>query len=831
MPRVKAKVDLTPDVKRVEEGLDSIIHRQPCKHDFNSLYSSTDKIINNDNQAKLFDLLNNKINEEIAKWEKQLKEVTSNSLLSLFSTLYDNFKIYSDIIPKIYSSYDSKSSPENKSRMIIRRIYFKLVISDRSIISSVTKALLKQIDYFRDTPTDTNYSIPKNIVDSFYQFNPDCDENNKILATFKIDFTGGVYAYFNQFFEKRNECDIAKYTSDSFTHLTLEENIISTIFRKVEADLMFKESVCALFDYGDFFDIDKSINVAPLLEKDETDLLDRLNKLTRLYMNGRVEPDINRVEPLIDLLCNYIKNRMLSFRPQFEDGPAKSENKEEGAKEGGDEEKAAPAKKTVAKKTVAKKIIKKKVVAKKEDNEEKEDDEEKENEEKPTTAEPKMRIVKKATPKAGTASAAEKSSKSKIGKDEKITAMKDLIFTALKLYSNFNKIFQDSSDKKKMSNAVEQAWNAKEFRPHYNLVQFIHYSVVNNLENIPDEYKSKFPQICKLFFDFTTDKAVFVPLFMNYQIQRIIKNRESEQDTRALEFEIVKQLKSIGASSNTEDFGKHLEEIYNQVRISIDTTKNFKATIPSDSQVDFIATVLNHNIVEKFATDNAFKIMPFLQDLHNRFVGFYQQNHQNSDLKIIPDISQLQFTFRVPKNKKSANLKVYTINTDAWGGSILMAIYEAKETGLKKADINAITAVKEDLVDAYLKMMYHMKLIAMKDKGASNKMEDIEWVLNKNFFNQQKNITIPTVDVQKDKASDVAAERKQQLITIHIIRVGKGNKDGISKTMLIEEVARACRKYFEPSIEEITTKMDKMAVPGPENYLEIKSDGTVLYKR
>ena len=765
----------------ITTGLNSIIKREHSELVFSELYQAVDKITGGGQEGQLTQMLTQLVVQCYKGWLEELQKQTGNPLITLFSTQVDSLNIYIRIIPKIFSPYDTKISqtkPDLTSRKIIRDNFYNIIYTNSTTMDSVASTMLSSILSFRKR-TDTDYSIVKNLVKLFYDFRdyPQSDRFQLFINSLQEE-TAEFYA---EYYATTYVGKMVEFLDKSQEMLDFEKKMDDYMFEKQEADgirlVAFSSTISSNED--DFF----TGTVPPISQALTNESLEPLKWLLSYYNEFSIET--NR---LIDTLTTFVMNQMLSFKQYFlPPEPAAKDAKK------------APAKKPAAKKASAKKA----------------DAEGGEKKEAPKAAAKKEGEEDKAK------------AKKTVSVPENVKHMEELIHLVNNLAKNFNAVFsQVKGSHDKLEEKIKEAWNCKEFNVATNFVIFIDYHLKNEMKYLDQKDIEQFPQICKEFVARTIDKTPFAIAYENYLLRRIIKQGEKN---KKIEEAIIKEIRKV-----IQEFIKAIDKYYNQVKNSKELLDKFisdRNGPPLDIQ--FNPIILNNSDFQ--LEKEEVKLVPqFLHDYDSQFTSFYVNQHPNTKLTMLADLSIVEFRFAVPPNNKCATQRTYTVSCDVICGSILNTIAQNKVASL--VDIYQAINFKHEEIKGYIKRLCAKErqlIVRIKDPNAKDDKvlkETDKFQLNPKFFYKTVQVQIPPIDKNTEKIKKDTNKNKDIIMKAAGVRILK-QRNIVTRTELENEILQQASQFFKPSIDAIRTIINLLQFDTSETFCEELPDGRLKYIR
>ena len=767
-------------MEQILKGVSSILTRQHSNLVFTDLYSAVDNVVSSGKQADLARNLSNLTEERFKEWNSSLRKQVGNPLISLFSSQYDDFKIYINIIPKMFGHYDSKE-PNRKSISIIEDNFFKIILKDNATIESIISQMLANIQAFR-MGTDNDYSIVQNIIGLFYHFNKFTERS--IFEDFKKQLEEKTQDYYTEIFQTKYAEKMNNYLKICIEKINHEKTILDVILKKDEANGLLKVAFTSLISNNEsvFF----AGQPPPISQSLDSDDLEPLKWLVSYYTYFEIQ-----VDDLIKTCALYTKNKMLEFTPLFAPPEAAKSKAAKKATDG----KKAPAKKAVAKKAVAKSEEAKDAPESNEDAEKKAKED----------AEKKKAIT---TP-------------------DTVKHVEDLIHVVIKLSNAFKYAFPNCNDAIKTLEAnIKKAWNTPEFNIAENFVLFCDYHLRNQMKFLSPKDLEDFPSICKDFVKRTEDKEVFKTAYLSYLLRRIIKqgdkNKKNEED-------IIKEIRKV-----IPEFIKTLDKFYTYVKESKELLESFVQDGGLNGlDIQFNPIMFNQSdfTLEK---DEVKQIPPFLAEIHDRFNKYYSQKHENEYLSLLSDLSVLEFKFSVPPNKTSPSIRNYTLYCDVLCGSILQTIASLKSPTL----INIYQNVqrKQQDIKMYIKRLCSKErqiLLRIKDDDAkSDSLNDTDrFTLNPKFFYKTLHVQIPPPDHNKNKIVEDITRNKSEIMRAACVQILK-QRNIVTRNELETEIITRASQFFKPTLESVKIVINKLLEDdSDEKYIEELEDGRFKYIR
>ncbi|KAH0789922.1 ubiquitin-protein ligase (Cullin) [Histomonas meleagridis] len=234
MPRapIQSHTDSGEDPwKTVSNGISDILACKQSNLSFVKLNNAVSNLISSSTRSnELKNGLEQHLKAHFKMWKEQLSQKAGNMLIFHFSKIFDDFKNYCLVIPKIYMLYDSSQREKDATLNIIRRHFRDVILSDEKLIEETTESIERDIASAR-SHVEVDLKKIFNLLDMYYSFKDDpiC----KIFGNFYGDFINETKKYYDDFFRTKFEgCTFYDYLQQASAQFEHEEFLLATILDK-----------------------------------------------------------------------------------------------------------------------------------------------------------------------------------------------------------------------------------------------------------------------------------------------------------------------------------------------------------------------------------------------------------------------------------------------------------------------------------------------------------------------------------------------------------------------------------------------------------------------
>ena len=234
MPRQPIPKPSTDEaLKKISEGIDDIINRKQSQLKLAELHDAVSSLLKSKEEKKLITVLRNLLQGQFKKWSFELSHIADDPLIMRFSSIYDDFQNYCNIIPKFYSLYDRRNerTEENETYMVISKLFYENILSDKKLILDTTTGILKDLLKAR-SGADIDLRKIHNLINMYYHFSVEAFHATKIFEDFFWHLADGTQKYYSEFFKSKFEGNsFTTYLQLASEQFAEEEKILKEIFK------------------------------------------------------------------------------------------------------------------------------------------------------------------------------------------------------------------------------------------------------------------------------------------------------------------------------------------------------------------------------------------------------------------------------------------------------------------------------------------------------------------------------------------------------------------------------------------------------------------------
>ena len=319
------------------------------------------------------------------------------------------------------------------------------------------------------------------------------------------------------------------------------------------------------------------------------------------------------------------------------------------------------------------------------------------------------------------------------------------------------------------------------------LSDFINKFIIEELSSCnPEQIEEKCKDIINKYQSLD-DKISFNVAYENAFHQRLPLMNE-----KCIEFEekIISQIRQIQSS-----FMMHFEDIKECIHASKHFSEEFKQT-SNNTGINFDPLIIPKHVCPVHTTTNELVNSPLFDECE-QFKQFCKSK-KNNEYEINNQLSICELTLKFPNSKE------YTINSNFYTSSILLALSEKK---LKFFEIVQLLNSDKKNISLLIKQLNKLKII--KRLGESNILKDNDVLyLNPNFTSSNDVIQITPI-VPKPRIDLVAKFEKEEAIKLCIIRqIKRHNK--IERNQLFHEVEQILSNSFNIDQDQINNELNKL---------------------
>ena len=377
-----------------------------------------------------------------------------------------------------------------------------------------------------------------------------------------------------------------------------------------------------------------------------------------------------------------------------------------------------------------------------------------------------------------------------------------------------------------LEGAIKTAWNNEKFDIVNNFCAYIDQQIKGEFKSFSPEDRQRFPAVVAQFYSRLDDRKTFASMYEAMMIRRFIKMQDKLPDLERPIINAVRRVKAPDFASRFNTYDKKIKESH-ELESKFKEEQQRSGT---KTKIGFSPLVFDHRDFP-LGKNEAHNIPQECFTVHKLFVSSYQQQHPNTKLMLLSDVSVVESKLVVPKNAKSRIDRPYTVSCDLLCASIIDAIATGPKTMREICDVVSDRA----LVGKYLVRLCHNSCPILKRIAKSNKLTDDDvFELNAGFFSQGSRVVVPPIFSEKkaDKKHvkqhvdmDKASSIKAACVRFLKMRVR------VDQTTLENDVTDYLMQYFRADPAVIRSQLVSLE---NEDYLERTTDGgraVLIYKQ
>lgn len=217
----------------IQAGINDILQRKQSQLKLTNLYEAVGNLVNA-NSDILRTGLQNILTEHFKKWREELSLIAGNPLIARFSVVYDDYRTYCSIIPKIYSLYDRRNNKtqDNETLNLIQSLFQTLVLrnSTDTLMKGTTDGIRNEIRIAR-SQNNADLKNISNLIKMYYEFRKKLNIFDAFFEAFETDTINFYDAFFKAKYEGSSFPNYLQTASEQFAR---EESIMKEIFQKDE---------------------------------------------------------------------------------------------------------------------------------------------------------------------------------------------------------------------------------------------------------------------------------------------------------------------------------------------------------------------------------------------------------------------------------------------------------------------------------------------------------------------------------------------------------------------------------------------------------------------
>lgn len=305
-------------------------------------------------------------------------------------------------------------------------------------------------------------------------------------------------------------------------------------------------------------------------------------------------------------------------------------------------------------------------------------------------------------------------------------------------------------------------------------------------------------------FKYVEDKDVFQKFYSKMLAKRLVNGTSASSDA---ETSMISKLKEACGFEYTNK----LQRMFQDIGVSKDLQESFKESLqqtsdPNDLSIDFCIIVLGTGFWPLQPPSTPFNIPNELINIYEKFQSFYQKKHNGRKLNWLFQLCKGELKVNYLQNTKIA----YTFQVSTYQMGILLAYNTF--TSLSYEQLQDITALKKDVLDASLSILVKAKVLLLSPPNMTIGDSGTRYDLNMNFKSKKirVNFNIPTKIEQKqeiDETHKTIEEDRKLLMQSTIVRIMKARKV-LKHVVLIQETINQIKPRFVLKISDIKRCID-----------------------
>ncbi|KAH0793419.1 Cullin-domain-containing protein [Histomonas meleagridis] len=223
----------------VSNGISDILACKQSDLLLSTLHTSVSALVSSSQSKVLSEGLSKLLVTHFTQWKTQLSQISGNPLVNLFSNLYNDFRNYCLVIPKVYMLYD-KQETNDRSLNIIRSNFCQIILTDRTLLSYTTQSIRKDIASAR-SGLEIDLQKISNLIDAYYSFKNEIKLFDEFFEVLQQDTDKHYFAFYKN---KFNGNTFQTYLQTIEEQFKKEENILKVIFDKKDKEIYQILGIC-----------------------------------------------------------------------------------------------------------------------------------------------------------------------------------------------------------------------------------------------------------------------------------------------------------------------------------------------------------------------------------------------------------------------------------------------------------------------------------------------------------------------------------------------------------------------------------------------------------
>lgn len=337
-----------------------------------------------------------------------------------------------------------------------------------------------------------------------------------------------------------------------------------------------------------------------------------------------------------------------------------------------------------------------------------------------------------------------------------------------------------------------------------------------------DEVESKLDAVMTLF-RYLHEKDVFERYYKLHLTKRLLHSRTTSSDAE----------RSFMTKMKTECgylYTSKMEVMFNDMKISADTTAAFKDKVAEDSidmkGIDISVSVLTTMSWPITSTEKV-NLPSDVSHCMRQFQGFYDKKHDGRRLTWLASLGTAEIRARFGNGTREVDL----FSVSAYSLCILM-LFNSADT-LSYSEIAAATEIPEKELVRHLQSLSLAKYRVLRKEPRNKEVKaDDKFSFNNDFVCRNRRIKMQVITAQKENESERNQTKgridddRRPVIDTAIVRIMKHRKV-LEHNKLIAEVTMQLASRFEPNPQDIKKRIESLV---DREYLERSKEQRQIYK-